>query len=214
MLRRIVVGDLERVVLVRKGRFHRMLGPGTYWVSTLGARMQVERHSLANAEFHSKWADHLLAERPDVVRQWLTCFSTTEDQVAAVYLNGKLHRMLAPGKRMLFWRGVFAYRVELFDVRRNPEVPARLVPALAGLTGDTCATFTEIVEGTRGLLFIDGRLRRELPPGLYGFWKTVLVPRVEFVGKRRPKHPTLRMKRAWTTNDLPTPGELVEAGRP
>jgi len=32
MLRRILVGDQERVLVIRKGRFERILDPGEYWV--------------------------------------------------------------------------------------------------------------------------------------------------------------------------------------
>ena len=60
----------------------------------------------------------------------------------------------------------------LIDVRAEPEVPARLVAALARLV-EKRATFAVIDEGKRGLVYIDGRLVRELEPGIYGFWNAV-----------------------------------------
>jgi hypothetical protein len=184
MLRRFALGDQERVVLSRNGRFERILGPGVHWLSTLGGRIDTERHDIHNPEFDSKWADYLLTERRDVVTEWFTPVSTTEGQVAALYLDGRLHRVLGPRRRLLLWRGPFAYRVELFDTRMNPEVPPRLVPALAKHAGEPCAILTVIEEGKRGLLFVGGKLQRELGPGTYAFWKAVLVPRVEDLSTR------------------------------
>ncbi len=52
----------------------------------------------------------------------------------------------------------------------EPEVPERLLPALARLGRESLATFALIDEGKRGLVYIDGRLVRELGAGTYGFW--------------------------------------------
>jgi regulator of protease activity HflC (stomatin/prohibitin superfamily) len=64
-------------------------------------------------------------------------------------------------------------------------VPRPLVPALARLLAESRATFVAIDEGKRGLLYLDGRLVRELGPGVYGFWNAVLAPRIEVLEMRR-----------------------------
>ena len=46
-------------------------------------------------------------------------------------------------------------------------------------------TFATVDEGKRGLVYLDGRLVRELEPGNYGFWNAVSVPRVEVLETRR-----------------------------
>ena len=46
-------------------------------------------------------------------------------------------------------------------------------------------TFAAIDEGKRGLLYLDGRLTRELEPGTYGFWNAVAMPRIDVLETRR-----------------------------
>ena len=43
MIRRILVGDNERVLLIRKRRFADILAPGEYFVFTLGRGIETER---------------------------------------------------------------------------------------------------------------------------------------------------------------------------
>ena len=74
---------------------------------------------------------------------------------------------------------------ERIDVREAPEVPARLLAPLARLGRESRATFALIDEGKRGLVYLDGRLVRELGPGQYGFWNAVTAPRIEMLEMRR-----------------------------
>src|SRR5262249_52013383 len=55
---------------------------------------------------------------------------------------------------------------------------------LAKLGRESQATFTVIDEGKRGLVFLDGRLVRELIPGTYAFWNGVAAPRIEIFEMR------------------------------
>src|ERR1700692_2877425 len=125
MFTRIIVGDNERVLLVRNKRFSRILGPGNYWIFTLGAGIGQERHNIRDLVFTSEWADFIVKERPDVAAAYFTVVETSDSQVAVIAVERKLVRVIAPGKRVLFWRGVLDVTFELIDVREAPEVPAR-----------------------------------------------------------------------------------------
>ena len=59
---------------------------------------------------------------------------------------------------------------EPIDVRANPEVPTLLLSALARLGRESAVSFAAVDEGKLGLVYLDGRLVRELGPGNYGFW--------------------------------------------
>lgn len=89
-----------------------------------------------------------------------------------VYLDRKLACVIARGNRVLYWHGVIAVTFDLIDIRQEPAVPERLLPALARLGRESGVTFAAVDEGKRGLLFIDGRLDRVLGPGTHG-------PRIE-----------------------------------
>jgi regulator of protease activity HflC (stomatin/prohibitin superfamily) len=86
---------------------------------------------------------------------------------------------------VLFWKGAVNVTFELLDARAEPEVPARLLPALLRLGGQAGALFAMIEEGKRGLLYLEGRLVRELEPGTYGFWSVLSMPRIETLETRR-----------------------------
>ena len=43
MLRRILIGDNERVLVIRKRRFAEILEPGERWIFTLAQEIELER---------------------------------------------------------------------------------------------------------------------------------------------------------------------------
>ena len=184
MIRRILVGDNERVLLIRKRRFADILAPGEYFVFTLGRGIETERHNIKGLVLASDFADTIARQHPNLVSRFFTLVETGDSQVAIVYLDGRLSRVIPPATRVLFWRGAVEVTFTLIDVRTEPEVPARIVPALARL-GESRATFVAIDEGKRGLVYLDGRLVRELEPGTYGFWNAVQTPRIDVLEMRR-----------------------------
>ena len=182
MLRRILVGDQERVLMIRKGRFERILDPGEYWVWAPG--LEAQTYSVREVVFASPWADYLAKERREVAERYFTIVETTDLEVAVVSLDGKLAMTLAPGKRMLFWRGPLEVRAQVIPVKEQPGVPAALLQALVRLGSGAPVTYATVDEGKTGLLFVESRFVRSLEPGVYGFWNAAGGPRVEVVDLR------------------------------
>ena len=185
MFIRIVVGDNERVLIARNKRFAQILGPGEYWVFAPLRNVTQERFNVRDLVFASEWADFIVKERPDVAAEYFTVIETSDAQVAVIAVERKVARVIAPGKRVLFWRGVLDVTFDLIDVREAPEVPALLVPALARLGREGGITAALVDEGKRGLLYIDGKLVRELGAGTYAFWNVLGTPRVDVIETRR-----------------------------
>jgi regulator of protease activity HflC (stomatin/prohibitin superfamily) len=183
MIRRILVGDNERVLVIRKRRFERILAPGEHWIFM--PYVELERHNIKGLQFTSVWADYIANQHPDVAAEHFTVVETNDAQVAVVYCDGRLSRVIAPATRVLFWRGAVAVTFETIDVREQPEAPARLLPALARLGRESLVSFTAVDEGKRALVYLDGRLVRELEAGTYGFWNTVTLPRIDVLEMRR-----------------------------
>jgi len=183
MIRRILVGDTERVVLIHKRRFETILEPGKYWLRGLG--IETEPHSTRSPELVSDWADFLVAERPEVVSRHFTVVETGDSEVAVVYFDGKLAHAIGPGQRALYWRASVEVSFERFDVLAEPEVPERLKAPLARLGARGLSVFTLVEEGKLGFVYLDGRLIRELEAGSYAFWSAVAVPRIEIEELRR-----------------------------
>jgi regulator of protease activity HflC (stomatin/prohibitin superfamily) len=184
MFKRILVGDNERVLLSKNGRFKAILKPGAYRVFGLPWTLQTEVFRPAALAFTSPWADFLLKKRPDVVEANFVVVETGDDEVALIYAEGKLVKVLGPGRRALFWKDPVAVSFELASVKAAPEAPRGKLEALARLGADSLVTFAAVDEGKTGLLFLDNKLVRALAPGAYGFWNAAGNPRVETVDLR------------------------------
>ncbi len=185
MFRCLFVGDNERILVIRRKRFEEILGPGKHQMWTLAQGFKFERHNVRDIEFTSEWADFIVKERPEVARQFFTQVETTDAQVAVVYLDGKLSRVIGPGKRVLFWIGSASVTFDVIDVREAPEVPAALVEPLARLGArESLMAQVLVEEGKRGLLYLNGRFTREFGPGTYGFWTAVVTPKVDLIETR------------------------------
>lgn len=185
MLRRILIGDNERVLVIRKRRFAEILEPGERWMFTLGQGIELERYNVRDLIYAGEWADTIANSRAEVAARYFTVVETSDSEVAVVYLDGRLARVIAPSNRVLFWKGPVNVTFERIDVRAHPEVPVLLLPALARLGRESTVTFAVVDEGKRGLLYLDGQMVRELGPGNYGFWNAVLTPRIEVLEMRR-----------------------------
>ena len=155
--KQIIVGDQERALITKNGRFGGILSPGEYRLLTMpGVSLDVERHHLRDLVFHSVWADYLAKERPDVAERHFTRVETNSLQVAMVYVDGQLFNVMLPAKRMLFWRGAVQVTAEVVNVIDAPEVPAQKLPAHKRLARRAFRALTTIC------------LVKE--PGKYGFW--------------------------------------------
>ena len=185
MLRRVLVGDNERVLLIRNKRFADILAPGEYWLFVLGRDIQLERHNIKSLAFSSDWADFIVTERPELAARYFTVIETSPTHVAAVYADGKLLRVVAPSTRALYWRGAVSIAFDLIEVGDTPEVHARMLPALARLGRESGVTFAMVDEGKRGLVYLDGRLTGEIGAGTFGYWNVLATPRIEIVEMRR-----------------------------
>jgi regulator of protease activity HflC (stomatin/prohibitin superfamily) len=183
IFKRILVGDQERVLLISKGRLQRILAPGEHWVFTLGRSVAIERYSIRDVEFKSDWAEYICNQRPDLVEQFFAPVETRDIEVALVYVDRKLVRVVGPGRRVLYWTGSAEITARVFDAKVEPEVPRDALPGLARLQCPP-AVWSSVEEGKVGLLFIDGRFVRTVGPGTYAFWTAAGTPRVDVVELR------------------------------
>ncbi len=122
--KRVVVHDQERVLIVKNNRLTQILTPGDHWIFVApGVSLEMESHDVRNLEFQSRWADYLMKERPDLAEHHFTQVETNEVQVAMVYVDSKLFRVLTPAKSALFWRGLAEVTAEVVEVVSEPEMP-------------------------------------------------------------------------------------------
>ncbi len=123
--KQISVDKHERILVARNDEFGGILTPGDYRLSIAGQMtLTLERHNVRDLVFESVWADYLVKHRPALVRRHFTQIQTNRLQVAMVYVNGNLFRVLVPSKRLLFWRGVASITAEVVKMIAAPELSA------------------------------------------------------------------------------------------
>jgi len=181
VLRRILVGDQNRVLLIRKGRFANIFEPGEYWI--FGTGVETVTFTVGELVFENPWTGYVMKERPELAARMFTIVETGDMQVALVFHDGKLARILGPGKRALYWKASIEITSQVIDVASAPEVPKALVAAVQRLA-QSLIVYATVEEGKTGLLSIDGRFVRALGPGVYAFWNVGISPRVELVDLR------------------------------
>ena len=115
--KRILVRDHERTLVAKNGKFHAILTPGKHVVFTWpGVWLQLETFDVRDLVFRSTWKHYLVRKRPDIVAEHFHVVRTNRVQVAMVYADGKLIQVLAPGRRVLFWRGYANITAEIVNV--------------------------------------------------------------------------------------------------
>src|SRR5262249_14869997 len=177
-IKRVTVKKNERGLLLRNGDFERVLQPGTQWLFAGLDALRVELFALEQPAFTHGLAEYLMAKEPKVVAAEFVRVELDEHQVGLRTENGVLVELLPPATRRLYWKGLVDVRVEVIDIAASAEVPAgvaaRLVQtqlrprAVAGLAG---VLQVQVPEHGAGILWIDGKVERVLPPGSYAFWK-------------------------------------------
>jgi regulator of protease activity HflC (stomatin/prohibitin superfamily) len=182
---RISIGDQERAVLSDRGRFVRILEPGTYTLFTLGRDLKVERSPVNGTPFVSAWTAYLVKERPELVEKYFIAVETNDRQVAIITAGGRTSAVIAPGCRVLFWRGLVEISAEVIDTRERPEVPKEKLPGILRLANQSQATFAHVPDAKVGILYIDNRFVRLLDAGTYGFWNAAGSPQVDLLDLRR-----------------------------
>ena len=118
--KRVTVGDQERLLMARNGRFAAILRPGDYRFTALD-KIDIEKHDIRDLVFRSLWFSFLIENRPDVIKRHFVKIETSDTQVGLVYVNGNLYEVLTPAKRLLLWREAATVSAEMVDVIRSPK---------------------------------------------------------------------------------------------
>jgi hypothetical protein len=190
-IREFTVRKHERGILLRNGDFERFLAPAVYRFFDPKRRLTVERFDLTKPAFEHRLADYLVRWQPEAVEDQFVRVETGAAQIAVIYRDGHPWTFVGPERRALYWKGVVRVTAELIDMAANLVVPRRIAQACiterqARRTSafDAAILVREVPEAHVGLLFVDGQLARELPPGVHAFWKIGRNLRVELVDLR------------------------------
>ena len=191
MFKRVTVKKNERALLLRGGDFERVLPPGRHWLFAGMDALRVETFALETPALNHPLTDYLLAKEPEVVAHDFVRVQLGETQAGLRFEDGVLVEVLPPATRRLYWKGLRELRVDVIDTAEQAELPPALVQrltqtqlrqrAVQGLDG---VLQVQVPEHGAGVLWLNGKLARVLPPGNHAFWKFGRTVSVDLVDLR------------------------------
>ena len=122
-IKRVVIAQYERGLLLRNRTVQTVLEPGVYWMFDPLKKREVQVYDLNNVEFMHPQKDFIVKLCSALCEQFFTVVDVNSHQVGLLYLDEVLSGILEPGSRHLFWKQGKAVRVELLDIQDNPRVP-------------------------------------------------------------------------------------------
>lgn len=165
---RVTLTETERMLVLTRGRFTAILGPGEHRIKRENTLREV--HNIDRLRFTSTYDRALFRTRPELAEAHLTEVRTGPEEVAVVLREGVPVDLLRPEARVVLWTEAGPFTVERHDLTETLVVPTALMRRLtaAGLTRLT----TEMVvpDGHVGMLFLDGVLTERIAPGAHAFW--------------------------------------------
>lgn len=174
--RKFKIAAHERGLLFDGARFKSLLPEGEHAPFDPLRKLRVELVNLRNVFF--KHAEL------DVLARKLKAFADAEvieladHERAFVFVDGRFQRVLGPGLHVL-WKGLRKLRVEVADTREAVFTSPDLPGVARGATLEDEADVLDLPDDKRALLWVDGRFKAALKPGLYLLWKGAQRVRVE-----------------------------------
>lgn len=166
---RVTVTENERALVMLRGRFAAILGPGRHMLKN-ARDTQVEMHNISKAVFSSAYDAALFRERPDLAAAHLTEVRTAAGEVAVVLRDGRPLDVLRPEGRLVVWTAAGPWTVERHAIGDTAAVAPDLGQRLARLGLLAAFATVEVAEGHVGLLSVDGVQAAVLPAGTHRFW--------------------------------------------
>lgn len=182
---RLTVPEGERALALVNGKLDSILRPGRHSFSTFGTDLKVEGFALKEPVFASIYEQALIAGRAELLAEHFVEVRTTETEVAVILRDGKLHGVLKPDGRTLFWRDAGPWVIEKIDVSASLDVPEKLAQRIAAAGGLDRMKRFGVDDGQVGLLFFDGAFQRRLEPGMHSFWNVGRLVNVKVVDTRQ-----------------------------
>jgi regulator of protease activity HflC (stomatin/prohibitin superfamily) len=166
---RLTVKDGERAILLRDGRFERVLEPGRRRIFDPKRELTADMYTVVRTEFPLERYNVLKAARPDLASTLFTEVENKAGELAVVSFDGRPVHLVGPWTTRVFWKVATRVDVERIDVARDPKVDPRHL-AMVSRTQNSYLTEPVIENHEAGLLYVEGRFVERLAPGRHSFW--------------------------------------------
>ncbi len=172
MIRYVTIPEDRRGLLIRDGKFKRLLEPGRYSRSLwwFGQREQIEIFPVKEAEMSSNWARVIEKNQPELAARLFEIVSTGENEAAIVKFDGRPAHLVGPWKTRYYWKVLTEVTTEFIDAGKDLRLSEKQRNAIED-NSSSLILDTIISQHETGLLFVDGKVVEELKPGRHAFWQ-------------------------------------------
>ena len=168
---RVTVAENQRVLVLSKGRFAGILGPGRHGVPGRGQSLELETFDLTNPVFVSKFERALMHQRPDLVDAHLTVLQADKGEVAVAFRDGAVFDVsTGPGERAILWTDAGPWDVRRFALGDRLELPEELRRHAETGALSRVVVKANVERGQVGLLTVGGVFQGTLEEGTHFFW--------------------------------------------
>lgn len=168
-IKRIRVRSYEKGLYFKHKEFKRLLEPGIHWFFDPLRKREITVVNLRDPYLEHNQLDLIVAA--DCLGEQAQVVQLQADERAAIWIDGRLSRLVNDGKLRVLWTTHRKVKVEVFNVSQlrlnHPMLPTLLASDSSRLYLDTVL----VPEGHAGVYFRNGHYRRLLAPGTYAFWK-------------------------------------------
>jgi regulator of protease activity HflC (stomatin/prohibitin superfamily) len=182
--KQVTVPEGERALVHVNGKLDCILQPGRHQISTFGRDVKVESLSLAQRVLAPAVAETLIQSRPDLVSEHFIEVRTEAGQVAVVSRDGQHYAIQKPATRLLYWKAVGPWTVEVIDTSTSLIVADKLASIILAAGGSPMVKRVTIEDGQLGLVTVDGALLQTIVAGSHSFWTVGPVVNVKIVDTR------------------------------
>src|SRR5262249_35903380 len=122
---RVTVKDGERALLMRNGRFERVLEPGLHRMFDPADELSVDVCQIVRAEISADRYAVLKSAQPEIAAELFEAVETGADEVAIVSLDGRPAHLMRPWQTRVFWKVATSVAVERIAIANDPKVTPR-----------------------------------------------------------------------------------------
>ncbi len=182
---RVLISEDERALHLWKGQIMGVLRPGEHVLASRKDRLEIEVHNLVRPELVSVYETALFEKLPDVANEHFTVIRTAREEVAVIERDGRIHGVIGPDTKQVFWTDAGPWTFQLFDVASDPAIDGKLARRLGAERKFDNATVIAVGDGQAGLLFFDGAFQRRLEAGVHAFWSAGRIIQNKVVDLKR-----------------------------